>query len=133
MIRPVIFIALVVVSIVLGSLLPINFGNYDKILHLGTYGFLLFSLCWGFPKYRYTWVVVALSIGIGMEILQSFELLGHREFSYKDIIANSLGVSAGLLCLFIKDKLSINTLLGKIMPRWRTADGSYETKKISWN
>ncbi len=80
----------------------------DKIAHIGLYaiytvfiGRYLTALGWKAPKYYLVLLAFPTIYGILMEVLQ-YALSPSRFFDMLDIIANIIGVLAGLLILKIK-------------------------------
>ena len=76
--------------------LPIQFWNVDKVMHLSAYCWLGLLPALAFPKGR-TLTLCALAIlclGGGIEILQGF--VPGREPSVADMLANGVGIGLGL-------------------------------------
>lgn len=106
-IRAIILI-LYVICIITLSLLPPDdlpqlplFEGADKLIHFIMY--FLFAFIYGWylnaeskPKKLYIVLNVAISWGIFMEVIQ-FEMHVGRNFSWFDILANCVGVAAGVL------------------------------------
>ena len=99
--------------ILLLSILPggaLNFPSIfhvipvDKLVHVFIYGVFVFLLMIGFKKqYSFTWlryhtasaaIILAISYGIVMELLQEFVIMD-RNLEFYDIVANTAGSFAG--------------------------------------
>ncbi len=78
---------------------------FDKWVHIGLFGILVFLFCWGMQK-KYsvlsllkifsTIAVLALVYGIIMEFVQRY-FIPNRSFDTGDIIADAVGCAAGWL------------------------------------
>ena len=93
--------SVVLVSIVVwGSLqtsvnVPVP-GEFDKVEHLGTYGFLTVWFTGLYPRRRDAIIVLALlGLGLSMEIGQYLMGMG-RDADPVDMLANAVGVALGL-------------------------------------
>jgi VanZ family protein len=92
--------ALMVVIVTLGSVLPNvpspAFSPGDKFNHLIAYVGLTAWFTALVHRRRYLWVVAGLTVfGLGVEAAQATMGLG-RSGEWRDLIANSLGIVAGL-------------------------------------
>ena len=69
------------------------FSYQDKLMHLSAYVILgaLYQKVFRKPQWA---IIAAVSLGIGLEIAQSF--LSYRSFELLDILANTLGVGIGV-------------------------------------
>src|SRR5262245_20844413 len=77
------------------ALAPV-FAINDKVEH--ALGYLVLSLWFSgmYPRSRYLWIALALfAMGVVVELLQGWMSLG-READVRDVIANSVGIAAGL-------------------------------------
>jgi hypothetical protein len=86
-----------------GIMIWFGIPHVDKVLHFGGYGLLAFLAAFasykqvGFSKRQLTRIAVICSIlGIGLEVMQYVMQVG-RSFEGLDMVANVLGVAAGLL------------------------------------
>lgn len=88
-------------------------GGFDKVEHLGTYGFLTVWFTGLFPRRRDAIVVLALlGLGLSMEIGQYLMGMG-RDADPFDMLANTVGVVLGLVIA-------------------RTVTGGWATRVESW-
>ncbi len=90
---------LLVLGACLGSLLPGNKvpmpGQYDKLLHGGTYLLLMIWFGGIYRRRRYPAIVIGLLLlGLALEFGQ--RLVASRSFDTLDLTANILGIAAGL-------------------------------------
>jgi VanZ family protein len=89
-----------VIGATVASLLPRTpmpqIPSGDKVLHLLTYAVLAAWFAGLYPRARYVWIAALLFfMGLAIEWAQGAMDLGrHRD--YHDVIANSLGIGAGL-------------------------------------
>lgn len=67
---------------------------WDKSQHLVSYALLMFWFAQAFLG-RIKWIIFFVGLGIVLEYLQGWS--GYRQFDYADMLANGLGVLAGLL------------------------------------
>lgn len=69
----------------------------DKIIHLFSFGVLMYSFCLFLKQDRIRTVlgICLVLLGVGLEILQA--PMGGGQFEFGDIVANTLGVAAGYL------------------------------------
>lgn len=67
--------------------------TWDKSHHLLAYGLLMFWFRQSFAP-RPVWVAFLVALGLVLEVLQG--LSGYRYFEWADLLANTLGVGAGL-------------------------------------
>lgn len=74
--------------------LNIDIAYLDKIEHFSAYFILMFwfAQLYEVNKTRLFFVLLFISMGVGLEILQGIG--GVRYFEYYDMLANSLGVAA---------------------------------------
>lgn len=96
---------LLVAAVVLGSLLPggstpkIPMG--DKWQHFLTYLVLALWFCGGLRRSAFLWVAIGLlALGGFMEILQAL-ITTARSADPRDMLANSLGIAAGLFVAWL--------------------------------
>ena len=91
-------IAVVVILSLASVSQPVDVPGMDKINHVVAYGALMFW--WGMvqPGRRWTWAVVLVLLGIGLELAQA--QTGYRTMDRWDAAANSVGVLAALALLF---------------------------------
>ena len=77
---------------------PFYFRWSDKLYHFLSYSWLSVLRFFGFSnaKKALAWALLMILLGIGLEFAQGF--VPGRFFSIWDMIANSLGVSAGIFC-----------------------------------
>jgi len=77
---------------------PIYFRWSDKLYHFLAYSWLSILPFFEFAnaKKALAWALLMVLLGIGLEFAQDF--VPGRFFSIWDMFANSLGVSAGILC-----------------------------------
>jgi VanZ family protein len=93
---------LLVLAVILGSVAPsvrAPLGN-DKLTHLTAY--LALAVWFGgvYRPARYPWVAAALlALGGGIELVQG--MLSYRSMEIADMVANSIGVIAGILLSWI--------------------------------
>jgi VanZ family protein len=72
-------------------------GGFDKVEHLGTYGFLAVWFTGLFPRRRDAIIaLVLLGLGLSMEIGQYLMGMG-RDADPFDMLANTVGVALGLV------------------------------------
>lgn len=78
--------------------LPFYFRWSDKLYHFLAYSWLSVLPFFGFAsaKKALAWALFMILLGIGLEFAQGF--VPGRLFSIWDMIANSLGTSAGIFC-----------------------------------
>jgi len=72
--------------------------GWDKANHLLAFGSLAFASVWAqWPQpRRWGWLMLALlAYGVGIEVAQSF--LPPRQADWHDVVADALGIAAGLL------------------------------------
>ena len=91
-------IAVVVILSLASVSQPVDVPGMDKINHVVAYGALMFW--WGMvqPGRRWTWAVVLVLLGIGLELAQA--QTSYRTMDRWDAAANSVGVLAALALLF---------------------------------
>ncbi len=77
---------------------PFYFRWSDKLYHFLAYFWLSVLPFFGFAsaKKALAWALLMIPLGIGLEFAQGF--VPGRLFSIWDMIANSLGASAGIFC-----------------------------------
>jgi len=73
---------------------PPSFLGWDKAQHFAAYGGLMAWYGMSFARH-WRWPVFLIGLGIGLECLQG--LGGIRSFDPMDMVANAIGVGAGLL------------------------------------
>jgi len=73
---------------------PPSFLGWDKAQHFAAYGGLMVWYGMSFARH-WRWPVFLVGLGVGLEFLQG--LGGFRSFDPMDMVANTLGVGAGLL------------------------------------
>lgn len=109
---------LLLVGITVGSLTPPGevpvdqIPNLDKLIHFSSYLFLSLYLCSLIkPSWLFYVGTFCLLWGLGIEFIQPYT---HRDFEWWDVLANSLGVTAGILIgqkfsplMYIEQKLGI--------------------------
>ena len=71
-----------------------GFLDWDKAQHMLAYATLMWWFRQAFAR-RIRWVVGLIVLGVGLECVQG--LTAYRYFEYGDMMANALGVLAGLL------------------------------------
>jgi len=91
---------LVLATIVLGSLIPgmpgPDFIAADKLVHLGIYLVLMLWFAGIYLPRRHLWVLLSLALlSIGLELVQEYS--GLRNGDWRDVVANVVGLSGGLL------------------------------------
>jgi VanZ family protein len=96
---------LIAAAIVVGSLLPgpvvARVHVWDKLEHAGAYFLLTMWLEGILERRRYAVaVVVALLLGIGLEIAQGL-LTATRQADFSDLIANALGILLALVLAYL--------------------------------
>ena len=93
---------LLVVGVVVGSLLPggaMPGAIDDKVLHAGTYAFLMLWFSGLYRRGLYAAIAVALlALGIALDMLQG--LTRTRSFDWEDIAANLAGIVVGCTLAF---------------------------------
>ena len=102
------------------NLSHINFQVSDKTLHFVAYWGVSI---WWLQIFRGRWVgliivAAAISLGVGLEIAQSFHPMRHMD--YRDAIANSIGAGLGYLCAVLGLRnalLWFETLFLKLLKR----------------
>jgi VanZ family protein len=77
---------------------------FDKWVHIGLFGGLVFLLCWGLLRFikddrKFKWLSIMFAVdclvyGIIMEFVQD-KLIPNRSFDYGDIVADAVGCFAG--------------------------------------
>ena len=77
----------------------INFGHTDKVYHV--FAYFTLAICWLFsfykkPTVKYYIVIACIIYGIIIEVMQHTLTL-YRTGDYKDVLANTLGITLGLL------------------------------------
>jgi VanZ family protein len=97
------FIVLVLMCLP-GEKLPQTGNFYDKWLHFGVFGFLVFLFCWPFYRSHFSrkernnyFIKIALSAavwGLIIELIQKFFVQG-RSFDLLDWVADSIGALLG--------------------------------------
>lgn len=85
--------------------LPFFLLDWDKAQHLLAYAGLMFWFRQAFAR-RWRWIGFLIGLGVSLEYIQGWT--GFRQFDYDDMLANSLGVLAGLLLAA--------TPLGRLVP-----------------
>ncbi len=91
---------LMVVAVLLGSLLPrvptLDFQDSDKVNHLVAY---IAMTAWftALVQRRRYWLIATglVLLGIGVEVAQASMNLG-RDGDWRDVVANCIGIAAGL-------------------------------------
>jgi VanZ family protein len=75
----------------------LSFPDADKLEHAVAYGSLALWFCQIYLSTRSRMIVLAalIGLGIGLEFVQGWT--GYRTFDVRDMAANSVGVSLGLL------------------------------------
>lgn len=93
----VIMVAVVVAASLLSVSGPVSAPGIDKVYHVLAYGALMFW--WGMvqPARRLAWAVGLLSLGVALEVAQSFT--GYRTLDRWDALANGAGVLLAALAL----------------------------------
>ena len=120
-IKSIVLWAIVMVGVIIGELLPGNsqilsavssFGLSDKALHFGAYLLLSAIPSFGFERRRGTMAALSMVLlGVVLEFAQ--RMVPGRDFEIADMVANALGVLAGLaLTLPIKTFILDRTMLG---------------------
>jgi VanZ family protein len=93
----ILIVLAVVASIVPIQRLPQPPGINDKVEHLTAYALLSLWFAGIYPRSRYVLIAIGLfAMGAAIEWLQHAMHLG-RQADLKDVIANSIGICAGLL------------------------------------
>lgn len=84
---------------------PPLFENSDKVAHFLAYGGLsvLIFLAYSYQRTRIMGLILAFLLGLAMEWVQS--RLPHREMSYADAVANTLGLLAGAFFCIVSCRL----------------------------
>jgi VanZ family protein len=88
---------------------------WDKSQHLVSYGLLMFWFDQAF-RGRVRWISFLVGLGIVLEYLQGW--FGYRQFDYGDMLANGLGVLAGLLIASTPLGLLVNWLDSTLARYW---------------
>ena len=81
---------------------------FDKWVHIGLFGGLVFLMCWGLLKYisnekklKQLWIMFSIDCliyGIAMEYVQD-NYIPNRSFDYGDIVADAVGCFGGWLVI----------------------------------
>jgi VanZ family protein len=77
----------------------VSLPHWDKVLHCGAFAALACTACLATPRTRRALVAVVAALllyGVAIEALQS--LIPGREASGLDLLADGLGIAAGLAC-----------------------------------
>ncbi|WP_236614319.1 VanZ family protein [Stutzerimonas azotifigens] len=83
---------------------PQVFDQQDKLHHLLGFAALAFSVRLAFPSLRLLWTVaLCLAAAIMIELAQGYQ--PHRDASVADMVANTLGVAVGCVCLSVGRRL----------------------------
>jgi VanZ family protein len=87
-----------------GSLMPsdvlVVVSAFDKLLHAGSYFVLMMWFAGVYEARRYVPIaLVLIAAGLGLDVLQMFTET--RTFSVFDVLANCLGVVAGLVLAWL--------------------------------
>lgn len=95
------FLVLFVCVMSLVNLSNANIQVSDKTLHFVAYWSISI---WWLQIFRGRWVgaiivAAAISLGVGLEIAQSFHPMRHMD--YRDAIANSVGAGLGYICALL--------------------------------
>jgi VanZ family protein len=98
-----------------GLLVDIGIPHNDKVVHFLMYGVLAILLLWALEvKKMHCALVLGIVLGCFaygalMEVLQLVAIVGHREFSWADMVANGLGavVAVVLYPMIARPKASI--------------------------
>lgn len=99
---------LLLLIITAGSLLPVPAGppGSDKLMHLVSYGVLMFPAAYAANKYPWVFAIFFFLWSGGIEIIQPYF---NRYGEWRDLLANALGLIVGfLLGQLAKHKLTIN-------------------------
>ncbi len=93
-----------VLTVLLGSLLPtvpaLEFQQSDKVNHLVAYIMMTAWFTALVQRSRYWLIVTGLVLfGIGVEVAQASMHLG-RDGDWRDVVANCIGIAAGLALAF---------------------------------
>lgn len=88
---------------------PQVFHQQDKLHHLLGFAALAFSMRLAFPLLRLSWIaVLCLGMAVLVELGQGYQ--PHRVASLADMVANVLGVLAGVACSLVAQRALV---------RWR--------------
>jgi VanZ family protein len=91
----------IIASLLPGATIPNLHGN-DKLMHALTYAVLALWFAGLYPRARYFWIAVLLfALGLCIEWAQGAMALG-RESDYRDVLANSVGIAAGLTLALLR-------------------------------
>ena len=90
-------VAVVIVLSLVSFSPPIPIEGSDKFEHSLAYATLMFW--WGMlqPRRRWIWALALPTLGVGLEVVQSFMPLRHMD--WRDALANILGVTIALVLL----------------------------------
>lgn len=79
---------------------PIPASSIDKVNHIAAFVALAVLFCLGFPK-RSPWLMIGamLTFGIFIELVQAE--LPYRDCSFWDVVADSIGILAGLALCYL--------------------------------
>ncbi|MBT1702225.1 VanZ family protein [Chryseosolibacter indicus] len=112
---------ILIITLLPGKAIPdVGVWNADKYVHFFIFGLLVILSAHGLtksnliknkiPKPLLVAVVYSFVLGILIEVLQLF--VPGRNFSFLDVVANSIGVALGYL-IFVRFKNSIHKLMEK--------------------
>lgn len=106
-------VIILILTLIPGNAVPeVGIFQFDKLVHFFIFGMLMLLSSYGLKKvldlkskpvnYLMLTTLYSVSFGIMIEILQRF--VPGRNFSYADIIANTIGVAIGYLAFIILKK-----------------------------
>jgi len=95
--------------------IPQLFLHSDKVGHLGAFFVLVVTLRWAIPSSVSLWrlLIPVLCLALGSEYIQGSEWLPERQFCYKDMLANGMGIAGAVLLIFLSRYLPDRLRFGR--------------------
>lgn len=92
-----VYITIIYLSLKTPSGNPSLFNNIDKLYHFIAYGSLGFAVCLTTFNKKIVYILLTISIALGLTLEYLQGLLPYRDMSIADGIANVLGLFSGVL------------------------------------